>query len=114
MSATAAATPRTLRLNVRDNVRVAIDTILPGSIVEGVTASQRVPKGHKIAVTGIAAHSVRPLRLALVKAAPGDTPDILAARMAIANGRVERFRILNGLDPSTALTPGESYKVVAE
>ena len=54
MSVTTAATPRTLRLNGTDNVRVAIDTIMPGSVVEGVTASQRVPKGHKIAVTGIA------------------------------------------------------------
>ncbi|MBN9058944.1 MAG: altronate dehydratase, partial [Rhizobiales bacterium] len=54
MSVTTAAQPRTLRLNGTDNVRVAIDTIMPGSVVEGVTASQRVPKGHKIAVTGIA------------------------------------------------------------
>jgi altronate hydrolase len=53
MSVTTAAPPRTLRLNATDNVRVAIDTILPGSVVEGVTASQRVPKGHKMAVTGI-------------------------------------------------------------
>ncbi|PXW60067.1 putative Zn-dependent protease [Chelatococcus asaccharovorans] len=59
-------------------------------------------------------HAVRPLRLALVKAGPGDTPDMLAARMAIANARVERFRILNGLDPSTPLATGESYKVVVE
>ena len=54
MSVTTAAPPRTLRLNATDNVRVAIDTIMPGSIVEGVTATQRVPKGHKIAVVGIA------------------------------------------------------------
>jgi altronate hydrolase len=54
MSVTTAAPPRTLRLNASDNVRVAIDTIMPGSVVEGVTATQRVPKGHKLAVTGIA------------------------------------------------------------
>jgi len=53
MSATAAATPRTLRLNAKDNVRVAIDTIYPGVVIEGVTAVQRIPKGHKMAITGI-------------------------------------------------------------
>ncbi|WP_291975731.1 MULTISPECIES: M48 family metalloprotease [unclassified Chelatococcus] len=59
-------------------------------------------------------NAVKPLHIALAKANPGDTPDTLAAGMAIANGRVERFRVLNGLDPSTSLTSGETYKVVVE
>ena len=46
-------TARTLRLNARDNVLVAIDVIEPGAEVEGVAALQRVPKGHKIAVAPI-------------------------------------------------------------
>ncbi|MGJ4855219.1 UxaA family hydrolase [Labrys sp. La1] len=48
-----AKTARTLRLNAKDNVLVAIDVIEPGADVEGVTALQRVPKGHKIAVVPI-------------------------------------------------------------
>lgn len=46
-------TARTLRLNAKDNVLVAIDVIEPGVTVEGVAALQRVPKGHKIAVVAI-------------------------------------------------------------
>ena len=50
-----AKTPRTLRLNAKDNVLVAVDLIEEGAVVpEGITALQRVPKGHKIAVAPIA------------------------------------------------------------
>jgi altronate hydrolase len=46
---------RTLRLNVKDNVLVAIDVIEPGAVLsEGPVALQRVPKGHKVAVAPIA------------------------------------------------------------
>jgi altronate hydrolase len=47
--------PRTLRLNARDNVVVAVDAIDEGmALPDGVVALQRVPKGHKVAVLPIA------------------------------------------------------------
>jgi len=49
-----AKAPRILRLHADDNLVVAIDPILPGAVAEGVTATTRVPKGHKMAVKGIA------------------------------------------------------------
>ncbi|MBV8183662.1 MAG: altronate dehydratase [Hyphomicrobiales bacterium] len=49
-----AQTPRFLRLHHDDNVVVSIDPILPGAVVEGVTAVSRVPKGHKMASVAIA------------------------------------------------------------
>ncbi len=49
-----ALSPRTLRLNAGDNVIVAVDPILPGATAEGVSAVQRVPKGHKMATVAIA------------------------------------------------------------
>lgn len=49
-----AKSPRFLRLNAADNLVVSIDPILPGALVEGVTAIARVPKGHKMATTVIA------------------------------------------------------------
>ena len=49
-----AAQPRILRLEPQDNVIVAIDPILPGAVVEGITAVGRVPKGHKMATETIA------------------------------------------------------------
>jgi arabinonate dehydratase len=46
--------PRTLRLNAADNVIVAVDTLDKGRVVSGVTATQRVPRGHKMAAAAIA------------------------------------------------------------
>ncbi|GJD65515.1 UxaA family hydrolase [Methylobacterium frigidaeris] len=45
--------PRFVRLSHEDNVVVAVDPIVPGAAVEGVTASARVPRGHKFAVVTI-------------------------------------------------------------
>ncbi|CAN5387095.1 altronate dehydratase family protein [soil metagenome] len=52
--ADARRTPRVLKLNAADNVVVAVDVIEVGAIAEGVAATQRVPRGHKMAVVPIA------------------------------------------------------------
>ncbi len=46
-------TPRALRLDPSDNVIIAIDDIAAGSEPAGVSARQRVPKGHKMAVVRV-------------------------------------------------------------
>ncbi len=52
-----AAAPRTVRLTDNDNVVVAVDPILPGARVESIEATDRVPKGHKMASATIATGS---------------------------------------------------------
>ena len=47
--------PRALRLNEADNIVVAVDTFAPGFSYGGVIASERVPRGHKMAIAPIAA-----------------------------------------------------------
>ena len=42
--------PRTLRLNAHDNLIVAIDPVASGTSVQGVAATQRIMRGHKMAV----------------------------------------------------------------
>jgi altronate hydrolase len=47
-------TPRALTLNASDNVAIAVDDFPPGAIAPpGVTARERIPRGHKMAVTAI-------------------------------------------------------------
>src|SRR5262247_2954831 len=46
--------PRTLRLNARDNIIVAVDPVSPGCAVEGITATARIQRGHKMAAQPIA------------------------------------------------------------
>lgn len=46
--------PRTLRLNAKDNLVVAVDAVAAGAATAGVIAAARVPKGHKMATRRIA------------------------------------------------------------
>ncbi|HUC47912.1 MAG TPA: M48 family metalloprotease [Xanthobacteraceae bacterium] len=56
----------------------------------------------------------KPLRLQVVTVAPGDTVEKLAAKMAVSDRAVERFRALNGLDAGDRLKPGSQVKIVVE
>jgi predicted Zn-dependent protease len=56
----------------------------------------------------------KPLRLQIVTIAPGDTAEKLAGRMAVADRQLERFRVLNGLEPNEKLKPGSEVKIVVE
>ena len=58
--------------------------------------------------------AVRPLRLQVVTAAPGDTAEGLAARMVVPDRPLERFLTLNELERGRALQPGQGYKLVVE
>jgi predicted Zn-dependent protease len=58
--------------------------------------------------------NAKPLRLEVVKVAPGDTVEKLAGKMAVSDRATERFRVLNGLDPSDRLKPGSEVKIVVE
>jgi altronate hydrolase len=44
---------RTIRLSPEDNVVVAVDQIVPGTTVAGVSARERVMRGHKMAIAAI-------------------------------------------------------------
>ena len=50
----AKSSPRTLRLNPRDNIVVAVDAVDAGATVAGVTATARIMRGHKMAAQAIA------------------------------------------------------------
>jgi predicted Zn-dependent protease len=56
----------------------------------------------------------KPARLKIVEVAPGDTVEKLANRMAVADHAVERFRVLNGLEPDDRPKPGSEVKIVVD
>ncbi|HWV55756.1 M48 family metalloprotease [Pseudorhodoplanes sp.] len=58
--------------------------------------------------------SARPLRLKIVTVTARDTIERLAQRMAVSDKPVERFRVLNGMDPNDKLTPGDMVKLIVE
>ena len=53
-SNTMGAEPRTLSLNAKDNIIVAVDALSAGITARGVRAALRIPRGHKMASTLIA------------------------------------------------------------
>jgi len=56
----------------------------------------------------------KPLHLMVVTAGPGDTVEKLASRMAVPDRAVERFRVLNGIEPGAKLKSGSEVKIVVE
>jgi predicted Zn-dependent protease len=59
------------------------------------------------------ARRIRPLKLQVVTAQEGDTPQRLAERMPIDRA-LDRFLLLNGLERNAPLRVGERYKIVVE
>lgn len=58
--------------------------------------------------------AVRPLRLAITTAKPGETIDTLAARMAVPGRALDYFLLINDLARGEPLQRGERYKIVVE
>jgi predicted Zn-dependent protease len=59
--------------------------------------------------------STKPLRLKIVKAQSGDTAETLSTRMALPlDHPVERFRVLNGLEPDEEVKSGDLVKIILE
>lgn len=65
-------------------------------------------------MTAAESQAVRPYRIKVVTAQPGETAEKLAARMTIPDRPLDRFLILNGLQPGQALKPGDQLKLVVE
>jgi predicted Zn-dependent protease len=58
--------------------------------------------------------AAKPLHIKLVTVAPGDTPEKLAAGMALTDRPLQRFLVLNGLTAGQALKPGDQVKIAVE
>src|SRR5262249_1901673 len=82
--------------------------------------SAEVDRGFREAVTTFRrmtlaeSQAARPLRIRIVTVEPGDTVERLASRMAITERSLERFRVLNGLNPGDRVKPGDQVKIVTE
>jgi predicted Zn-dependent protease len=56
----------------------------------------------------------RPLSLKVVTIASGETPEHLSRQMTVADRPLERFLVLNGIEPGETLKPGDKVKIVVE
>lgn len=60
------------------------------------------------------AAELKPFRIRVVRVKPGDTAQTIAAGMPYSDFPVERFLVLNDLDPGEPLVPGRLVKIIAE
>jgi len=58
--------------------------------------------------------AVRPYRIAIITAKPGDTSETLATRMAVEEHKLDYFLLINGLAPGDPIQTGEHYEIVVE
>lgn len=65
-------------------------------------------------ITPEEAHEAHALKISVIQAGPGDTPESLAAQMTTPNRPLEYFKLLNGLDENEGIASGERYKIVTE
>jgi predicted Zn-dependent protease len=65
-------------------------------------------------VSSSQAAQVIPRRIDVVTVRSGDTVQRLASRMAYDTGKVERFRVLNGLSSTDQLRAGQKVKIVVK
>ncbi|MCX7863915.1 MAG: M48 family metalloprotease [Novosphingobium sp.] len=63
-------------------------------------------------ISNTEAAQARPRKLAVVTVKSGDTVESIAARMAFDDARLERFLVINGLDPGARLVAGQKVKIV--
>jgi predicted Zn-dependent protease len=63
-------------------------------------------------ITAAEAAAIRPRIIHVVTAAPGDTVQSLADRMAYRDFKLDRFLALNGLAPNSAIAPGQKVKLI--
>jgi predicted Zn-dependent protease len=63
-------------------------------------------------ITTQEATAIRPRIIHVVTAAPGDTVESLASRMAYRDFKLDRFLALNGLNPNSRLVPGQKVKLI--
>lgn len=65
-------------------------------------------------LTAAEAQAIKPLRIRIVTVKAGDTPQSMAARMAVDSYPLEHFLVLNGLQPGDSLRPGDKVKIISE
>lgn len=65
-------------------------------------------------LTPLEISSLKPLRVRVVTARPGDTVASLAGRMMGTDRKLDLFRLINALSSTSTIKPGDKLKIIAE
>jgi predicted Zn-dependent protease len=71
-------------------------------------------KGSFRKLTSAEIASLKPLRVRVVTARPGDTVASLAGRMMGTNRKLDLFRLINAMSAASTVRPGDKIKIISE
>ena len=58
--------------------------------------------------------SLKPLRVRVITARPGDTTATLAGRMMGTDRKLDLFRLINAMSATSTVRPGDKIKIITE
>ncbi len=106
------------------NFRLAVVRFSPNEVYRMIFATHALDQGRekqfRAAIDSFKkidpdeAGRVKPLRIGLLTAKPGDTAASISARMVVSDKPLETFELLNGLESAGPLAAGQRYKLVIE
>ncbi len=65
-------------------------------------------------MTPVEAQSLKPLRIRVVTVRPGETIATLSARMMGTDRKLDLFRVINAMQVTSTVKPGDKVKIVSE
>ncbi len=88
-------------------------TAMPRNQPQSANPHHKIPRSFRT-LSALEKRQHRPLKIAIVKAGPGDSQATIAAKMRGTSRPAELLRLLNRIEKGTPIAPSQKLKVVAE
>jgi predicted Zn-dependent protease len=99
-------------IRIDDRIYRFLTAVPKGSTALEATASQLRNSFRRMASSEI--QSLKPLRVRVVTVKPGDTIATLASRMMGTDRKLDLFRLINAMQVTSTVKPGDKVKIISE
>lgn len=99
-------------IRIEDRIYRFLTAVPKGSSALEATASQLRNSFRRMATNEIQA--LKPLRIRVVTVRPGDTIATLASRMMGTDRKLDLFRLINAMQVTSTVRPGDKVKIISE
>ncbi|OAP38949.1 metalloprotease [Sinorhizobium glycinis] len=99
-------------IRIGDRIYRFLTAVPKGSTALEATASQLRSSFRRMSPNEV--QSLRPLRVRVVTVRPGDTISTLAARMMGTDRKLDLFRLINAMQVTSTVRPGDKVKIISE
>ncbi|WP_132073926.1 M48 family metalloprotease [Sinorhizobium americanum] len=99
-------------IRLGDRIYRFLTAVPKGSTALEATASQLRSSFRRMSPAEV--QSLKPLRIRVVTVRPGDTSATLAARMMGTDRKLDLFRLINAMQVTSTVRPGDKVKIISE